>query len=45
MDLDDGTLIHALGSKLNRDRSNVFPYKDPECDLGTGFVWDHDEEL
>lgn len=37
IDLDDGTLINALGKNLNRDKSRVFPNYIPVCNLGTGF--------
>jgi chitinase len=44
IDLDDGTLINALGSDLDRDKAEV--YSDPTYfvpDFGT--AWDDKEEL
>ncbi len=39
IDLDDGTLIGALGSNLNRPKATVYPWKGfPECGLGTGLI-------
>jgi len=41
IDLDDGTLIEALGSNLSRNKSRVFEQQIHSCNLGTGY--NHDE--
>ena len=36
VDLDDGTLIDALGANLNRPKAEVYEEIFMECDMGTG---------
>jgi hypothetical protein len=40
VDLDDGTLIEALGSNLNRPKAEIYEPHILECNLGTN---SHDE--
>jgi chitinase len=40
VDLDDGTLIEALGSNLNRPKAEIYEPRILECNLGTD---SHDE--
>ena len=35
VDLDDGTLIEALGSNLNRPKAEIYEPRILECNLGT----------
>jgi chitinase len=35
IDLDDGTLIEALGSNLNRPKADIYDEGISECRLGT----------
>ncbi|KAK4447096.1 chitinase [Podospora aff. communis PSN243] len=34
VDLDDGTLVNALGGNLNRDKAGVYPHTPLKCNLG-----------
>ena len=43
IDLDDGTLIEALGSNLNRQKAAVYNDTIYMCNLGTGL--DVEEEV
>ncbi|KAK5658632.1 hypothetical protein OQA88_2025 [Cercophora sp. LCS_1] len=45
IDLDDGTLIEALASNLNRTKAKVYPEQHYSCNFGTPHIEDDHDEL